>query len=126
MVALLLGWEPDAAGIPLAVAGAVLATVAFAGLGLLMAGHAPGRDDPGRWPTASTSCCCCSAAWSSPSTSCPSAVQTVAELLPAAALADIMIGALTPGGEIAARSWVVLVVWAVATPIAAVRWFRWE
>ena len=43
VVALLLGWEPDVAGIPLAVAGAVLATIAFAGLGLLMAGTLRGE-----------------------------------------------------------------------------------
>jgi ABC-2 type transport system permease protein len=56
----------------------------------------------------------------------PRAVRTFAELLPAAALADITTGALTPGGDIAAWSWFVLVVWAVAAPAAAVRWFRWE
>ena len=56
----------------------------------------------------------------------PTAVRTFAELLPAAALADITTGALTPGGDIAARSWLVLVVWAVAAPAAAIRWFRWE
>ena len=56
----------------------------------------------------------------------PDAVRTVAELLPAAALADVMHGSLTEGGEIDAQSWVVLAVWAVAAPAAAVRWFRWE
>jgi ABC-2 type transport system permease protein len=50
----------------------------------------------------------------------------VAELLPAAALADILNGSLTEGGHVAGRSWAVLAVWAVAAPLAAVRWFRWE
>jgi ABC-2 type transport system permease protein len=56
----------------------------------------------------------------------PAAVRTVAELLPAAALADVLQGALTQGGSIAARSWIVLAAWAIAAPLAAVRWFRWE
>ena len=43
VVALLLGWDPDVAGIPLAFAGAVLATVAFAGIGLWMAGTLRGE-----------------------------------------------------------------------------------
>jgi ABC-2 type transport system permease protein len=56
----------------------------------------------------------------------PDVVRTVAELLPAAALADIVTGSLTDGGDVAARSWLVLTAWAVAAPAAAVRWFRWE
>jgi len=124
-VGLLLGWEPDVAGIPLALAGTVLATIAFAGLGLLMAGTLRGEMTLAL-ANGLYLVLLLLGGMVIPLDELPSAVQAVAELLPAAALADIMIGALTPGGEIAARSWAVLVVWAVATPIAAVRWFRWE
>lgn len=124
-VGLLLGWEPDVAGIPLALAGAVLATIAFAGLGLLMAGTLRGEMTLAL-ANGLYLVLLLLGGMVIPLDELPAAVQAVAELLPAAALADIMIGALTSGGEIAARSWAVLVVWAVATPIAAVRWFRWE
>ena len=125
VVGLLLGWEPDVAGVPLALAGAVLATVAFAGLGLLMAGTLRGEMTLAL-ANGLYLVLLLLGGMVIPLDELPAALQTVAELLPAAALADIMIGALTPGGEIATRSWVVLVVWAVAMPIAAVRWFRWE
>ena len=125
LVALLLGWEPDVAGIPLAVAGAVLATIAFAGLGLLMAGTLRGEMTLAL-ANGLYLVLLLLGGMVIPLDELPTGVQAVAELLPAAALADVMIGALTPGGDIAARSWIVLVVWAVATPIAAVRWFRWE
>ncbi len=125
VVALLLGWEPDVAGIPLAVAGAVLATIAFAGLGLLMAGTLRGEMTLAL-ANGLYLVLLLLGGMVIPLDELPTGVQTVAELLPAAALADVMIGALTPGGDIATRSWIVLVVWAVATPIAAVRWFRWE
>ena len=125
MVGLLLGWEPDGAGIPLALAGAVLATVAFAGLGLLMAGTLRGEMTLAL-ANGLYLVLLLLGGMVIPLDELPSAVQAVAELLPAAALADIMIGALTPGGAIDAQSWLVLVGWAVAAPIAAVRWFRWE
>jgi ABC-2 type transport system permease protein len=56
----------------------------------------------------------------------PEAIRALAELLPAAALADVVEGALTSGSSIDDRSWVVLTVWALLAPAAAVRWFRWE
>jgi len=125
VVGLLLGWEPDAAGIPLALAGAVLATVAFAGLGLLMAGTLRGEMTLAL-ANGLYLVLLLLGGMVIPLDELPSAVQTGAELLPAAALADIMIGALTPGGEIDTQSWVVLALWAIAAPMAAVRWFRWE
>jgi ABC-2 type transport system permease protein len=100
VVALLLGWEPDVGGVLPALAGAVLATLAL--VLLLLGGMVIPLDEL------------------------PSAVHSAAEILPAAALADVIEGALTPGSEIDATSWLVLVAWAVAAPLAAVRWFRWE
>jgi ABC-2 type transport system permease protein len=125
VVSLVLGWEPDAAGIPLALAGAVLATVAFAGLGLWMAGTLRGEMTLAL-ANGLYLLLLLLGGMVIPLDELPTAVQNLAGLLPAAALADVMVGALTPGGDIATQSWVVLVVWAAATPAAAIRWFRWE
>jgi ABC-2 type transport system permease protein len=125
VVALLLGWDPDLGGVPVALAGMVLATVAFAGLGLLMAGSL----------RAEMTLALANGLYLVllllggmviPLDELPDVVRAVAELLPAAALADITSGSLTDGAEIAGRSWLVLLAWAVAAPLAAVRWFRWE
>jgi ABC-2 type transport system permease protein len=49
----------------------------------------------------------------------------VAELLPSTALAQVFHGALGDG-SVPGSAFVVLAVWAVAAPLAAARWFRWE
>jgi ABC-2 type transport system permease protein len=49
-----------------------------------------------------------------------------ASLLPAAALADTLRGALLAGEPAWAGSWLVLAAWAVMTPVAAALTFRWE
>ena len=56
----------------------------------------------------------------------PSGLRTVAQALPAGALSDALHGALTTGGAVPARAWVVLAAWAVAAPLVAARTFRWE
>ena len=123
--ALVLGWEPDVAGAPLALVGAALATVGFAGLGLLMAGTLRGEMTLAL-ANGLYLVLLLLGGMVIPLAELPAAVRSVAEVLPSAALADIMAGTLTEGSEVAARSWVVLVLWAVAAPVAAVRWFRWE
>jgi ABC-2 type transport system permease protein len=125
VVALLLGWDPDLGGIIPALAGMVLATVAFAGLGLLMAGTLRGEMTLAL-ANGLYLVLLLLGGMVIPLDELPNAVQTVAELLPAAALADILEGALTEGSTIDAQSWVVLAAWAIAAPLAAVRWFRWE
>jgi len=56
----------------------------------------------------------------------PAAIRFVAELLPAAALSQAMSAAFRAGSPIHGGQWIVLVVWAVAAPLAAARLFRWE
>ena len=55
----------------------------------------------------------------------PGPARSAARLLPSGALADVLRGTLsaasTPG-----QAWIVLAVWALATPALASRWFRWE
>ena len=120
----LLGYRFAGPEIGAALAGAVLATVAFAGLGLLMAGTLP----------ALTTLAAASGLYLVllllggmvvPLAKLPGGLRAVAQALPAGALADVFHGALGPGA-VPGRAWVVLAVWAVVAPLAATRWFRWE
>ena len=61
-----------------------------------------------------------------PLTKLPAAIRFVAELLPAAALSQVMNAAFTAGAHAGAKAWIVLFVWAVAAPVAAALTFRWE
>ncbi len=123
-----LGWNPGGGAGALvgsAVAAMVLGTVAFGGIGLLLAGTLKplvnlavvnglfvvllllgGMLIPlGKLP-----------AW----------LAGIAKVLPASALADALHATLGDGTAVTARDWVVLVVWAVVAPVVAGLTFRWE
>lgn len=123
-VAFALGWDPggDAA---LALVAVLLATVGFAGAGLLMAGTLP----------AMTTLAAANGAYLVllllggmvvPVDRLPAALRAVARALPAAALSDALHGALAAGASVPGRSWAVLAAWAVVAPAAAAVTFRWE
>lgn len=123
VVALILGWRPDGP-VLLAVPAFVAGTAAFAGIGLLLAGTVRG--------TVNLALCnglylvlLLLGGMIIPLDELPAAIRVVAELLPAAALADVMNGALRGTGS-DAGSWTVLIAWAVLAPAAAARFFRWE
>jgi ABC-2 type transport system permease protein len=122
--AVVLGWRPEGDDVALALPAIVLGTAAFAGLGLLMAGTLRGTLTLavanglylvllllGGMVFALDRL--------------PDALRVVAELLPAAALAETLTGALGAASA-STRSWVVLATWAVAAPVAAAALFRWE
>lgn len=122
-VGLALGWRPEVAPLPL-VGGVVLATVAFAGLGLLMAGTLPGL----------VTLAAANGVYVVllllgdlviPHDSLPAGVAGLAGVLPVAALADLL-RAGTAGSQGSVGAWAVLAAWAVAAPLAAARWFRWQ
>lgn len=122
-VALALGWRPEV-DVVAAGAAVVVATVAFAGLGLLLAGTLP----------ALTTLAVANGLYLVllllggmvvPVDELPGALRAVARGLPAAALSDALHAALG-GGTVPARAWAVLGAWAIAAPAAAARTFRWE
>lgn len=124
-VALALGWSVDGAGVAAAVGAVALATVGFAGLGLLMAGALP----------AMTTLALANALYLVllllggmvvPLSKLPGGLRAVARALPAAALSDALHAALGAGAAVPGRSWLVLGAWAVAAPVAAALTFRWE
>lgn len=122
--ALLLGFRFDGSQLGLAVLAAALGTVAFAGLGLLMAGALP----------ALTTLAAANGVYLLllllsgmlfPVSDLPGWLQAVSEVLPSGALAEIFRGTLGDD-DVSGRAWVVLLVWTVAAPAAAARTFRWE
>lgn len=124
VVALLLGWDPGGpAG--LAVPGALLATVAFSGLGLLMAGSLKAEVNLAA-ANGLYLLMLLLGGMIFPLSKLPAALRDVAEALPSGALSDCLHGALTAGASVPGRAWVVLAVWAVAAPLAAAGAFRWE
>ncbi len=124
-VAVLIGWRPPSTGWLPALVAAALGTLAFAGIGLLLAGTLPGL---GTLAAANGLylVLLLTGGMIVPLDKLPSAIATVAELLPAAALVEAMTGSLIAGRTVGTQAWVVLFVWAVAAPAAAIRWFRWE
>lgn len=124
LVGLALGWGPGGP-VGLAVPAVLLATVAFSGLGLLMAGSLK----------AEVTLAAANGLYLAllllggmvfPLTRLPAGLRYVAEALPAGALSDALHGALTSGAGVPGRAWVVLAVWAVGAPVLAARLFRWE
>jgi ABC-2 type transport system permease protein len=119
-----LGWRPDgvSAAVPLVL---LLGTSAFGGLGLLMAGALRAEATLAVanglylvflllggivFPTSHLG------PW----------LAGPAALLPSTALADTLRGVLAASGPAPLMSWLVLVIWAVAAPLAAALTFRWE
>ncbi len=121
---LLLGFRFDAPSVGAAIGAALLATIAFAGLALLMAGTLP----------ALTTLAAANGVYLLllllggmviPLSKLPSGLRHVAQATPAGALSEIFHGALG-NGPIPGRAWIVLTVWAVAAPLVAAKAFRWE
>jgi ABC-2 type transport system permease protein len=122
-VALALGWRPDG-NVVAALAAVLVATVAFAGLGLLMAGTL----------RAEVTLAAANGLYLVllllggmvvPLGELPGALRAVARALPAAALSDALHAALA-SAAVPGRAWLVLAIWAVAAPAAAAALFRWE
>ncbi len=122
-LALGLGWSPSVRGG--VVAAVVLGTIAFAGLGMLMAGTLRGELTLAAANGLYLVLLLISGMLV-PLTSLPSAIRSIAELLPSAALAEALVGTLSAGRSVPDKAWIVLAAWAVAAPVLAARLFRWE
>ena len=124
LVAMALGFGFAGVDAVAAVGGALLASVAFAGIGLLMAGTLP----------ALTTLAAANGIYLVllllsgmviPLDKLPDPVAALSRLLPSGALAEVIHGALG-AAPIPAQAWVVLAAWAVVTPVVAASLFRWE
>lgn len=123
-VAFLLGWQTGG-GVPLAFLFLLIGTIAFAGLGLLLAGTLRAEANLAL-ANGLYLALLFLGGMAYPLTRLPSAVRSFAELLPAAALAESVRGALNSPMDVPVKSVVVLVVWAILLPVLAAKLFRWE
>jgi ABC-2 type transport system permease protein len=124
-VAMLIGWSPPASGWAAAVLGGLLGTLAFGGLGLLMAGTLPGLVTLAA-ANGLYLVLLLTGGMIVPLDELPAPVATVAKGLPAAPLAEVLTGSLIEGASVAGWAWISLGAWAVAAPLAAASLFRWE
>jgi len=124
VVAQLLGWAPRGSWVAVAVL-LLAGTAAFSALGLLMAGTLRAE---GTLAVANGAylLLLVLGGMAYPLAKLPGALETVAKALPAAALSETVRAVLTPGKAFPTGELVVLLLWAVAAPLAAARWFRWE
>ena len=124
VVGALLGWSPKG-NLAEFFLLALLATVSFTGLGLLMAGLIRYEIMTGL----------SSVLWFIltlisgmifPLSKLPSWLATFSKLLPPAATSTGFYHTLGVGGSVGASVWVPLIIWAVIAPIAAALTFKWE
>jgi ABC-2 type transport system permease protein len=124
-VALALGWDPLSPNWLLGVLGVIMGTMAFAGIGLTLAGRLPGEINLAA-QNGLYLVLLLLGGMVIPFAKLPGAIRTVAHALPSGALADVLRETLGSAGTQPGRSWVVLCIWAVATPVLAARLFRWD
>ena len=120
---LALGWNGSWRLAP-AVGLLLVGTVAFAGIGMLMAGTLRAEATLAG-ANALFLALLFLGGMAYPLGKLPGWLESFARALPAAALSDsvrkVLAGASFPAGSVA-----VLLAWALAVPLAAARWFRWE
>lgn len=119
-----LGWSLTGRIVP-AVALLLVGTVAFAGIGLLMAGTLRAEANLAL-SNALFLLLLFLGGMAYPLDRLPGALEAVAQALPAAALAEAVRAVLTPGGAFPVGHVLVLAAWAVAAPVAAAYAFTWE
>jgi ABC-2 type transport system permease protein len=123
LVGVAIGWNVPG-GIFAAVGLLLLGTIAFAGIGMLMAGTLRAEANLAA-ANALFLVLLFLGGMAYPLAKLPSGLEDFAKLLPAAALSETVRAVLTaqsfPVGEL-----VVLIVWAIAAPLLAARYFRWE
>ncbi len=119
-----LGWDPTAGILP-ALGLLLIGTVAFAGIGMLMAGTLRAEANLAA-ANGLFLVLLFLGGMAYPLAKLPDAVEIFAKALPAAALSECVRGALQSPAHIPVGELLVLLVWAIGAPLAAIRFFRWE
>ena len=124
-VGLILGWRGDLGAVAPVVGAVLLGTLAFAGIGLTLAGTLRGEVNLAAQNGLYLVLLLIGGIMF-PLDSLPNWLQIPAQLLPSSALADVMRGALTETSLNGGAAWIVLAVWALVAPTAAAKLFRWQ
>jgi ABC-2 type transport system permease protein len=124
-IAIALGKDADIAN-PLLLVGALFAgTMAFAGIGLLMAGTLRAEINLAAQNGLYLVLLLLGGVIF-PLDKLPEPLQNVGKLLPSGALADVLRGAITDTAAYGQSSWIVLACWALLAPLTAAKFFRWS
>jgi ABC-2 type transport system permease protein len=121
----ILGKEGDIANVLLLFAALFAGTLAFAGIGLLMAGTLRAEINLAAQNGLYLLLLLLGGVIF-PLDKLPEPLQNVGKLLPSGALADVLRGAITDTAAYGQNSWIVLACWALLAPIAATKFFRWS
>jgi ABC-2 type transport system permease protein len=121
---LALGWSTSGR-VVLALMLLLVGTVAFAGIGMLMAGTLRAEANLAL-ANGLFLVLLFLGGMAYPLAKLPDALETFAKLLPAAALSETVRAVLNPSLSFPVEELAVLIVWAVAAPLLAARFFTWE
>ncbi len=120
-----LGWRPESVAVPGMLAAALLATAAFTGLALLVAGTMRAEAVLAAANGVHVLLLLVSGMVVALDRL-PGPLASVSRLLPSTALAEIVRGLADAAVTVPTRAWIVLAAWAVIGPLLAIRRFRWE
>ena len=124
-VAYALGWRPASPQWLGALAGVVVGTMAFAGIGLCLAGRLRGEINLAA-QNGLYLVLLLLGGMVIPFSKLPGGLSSVAKALPSGALSQVLRNALTQSDSASTSAWLILAGWAVVAPAAATRLFRWE
>ena len=124
-IAVMLGKEGDIANVLLLIVAIFAGTLAFAGIGLLMAGTLRAEINLAAQNGLYLLLLLLGGVIF-PLNELPEPLQNVGKLLPSGALADVLRGAITDNAENGQNAWIVLACWALLAPLTATKFFRWS
>jgi ABC-2 type transport system permease protein len=124
-IAVMLGKDADIANVLLLIAAIFAGTLAFAGIGLLMAGTLRAEINLAAQNGLYLLLLLLGGVIF-PLDELPEPLQNVGKLLPSGALTDVLRGAITDTAAYGQSSWIVLACWALLAPLTAAKFFRWS
>jgi len=124
-IAVMLGKGVDITNVVLLLVAIFAGTLAFAGIGLLMAGTLRAEINLAAQNGLYLLLLLLGGVIF-PLDKLPEPLQNVGKLLPSGALADVLRGAITDTAAYGQSSWIVLACWAILAPLTAAKFFRWS
>lgn len=125
LIAVTLGKETDIANAAILIVALFAGTMAFAGIGLLMAGTLRAEINLAAQNGLYLLLLLLGGVII-PLEELPEPLQNLGKMLPSGALADVLRGAITDSAAYGKNSWIVLAGWALVAPLAATKFFKWN